>query len=105
MGVNSKMAAKEDITAIREQNLKRMIKTLGLHKHAKYKDVQRTIKDRLSSKLHAGDDISAVLADKFKFTATLFSCNMRSMNNKTTSLEGLDLWTYCRDNNALGIAL
>ena len=101
---NAKMS-KEEIRKIRGDALLELTKTLGLDLGSKAGDIRKAITDRIFKNLHIGDDLAKIVKKSPRQTATILTCNMRTMNNKTTSINGVEFWDYCRRINAEAICL
>ena len=90
---------------MREQQLVSMCNTLGITSSPSYGKVKQMIDKRVMNGLHTNGGIKVDTPGNKHSSCTLMSLNMRSIRNKLTSIEGIDLWTYCRDMNVQGFCI
>ena len=89
--------SREMINKTRLEVIESMAKTLGIPADsATYKEVRDRLHNRMQTELHAGDSTQHYNKHESNHTCAIASLNMRGMNNKLTSLEGIELWEYCK---------
>ena len=95
----------QQVKKMREQQLVSMCNTLGITSSPSYGKVKQMIDKRVMNGLHTNGGIKVDTPGNKHSSCTLMSLNMRSIRNKLTSIEGIDLWTYCRDMNVQGFCI
>ena len=86
---------KERLREIRTKTLLELSHTLGISDTSTHSQIRRIIDERVDEHLHCFPQSSARNQDE----VTLMSLNMRGMRGKLTSLDGIDLFSYCRERN------
>ena len=86
---------KERLREIRTKTLLEISHTLGISDTSTHSQIRKIIDERVNEHLHCFPQSSARHQDE----VTLMSLNMRGMRGKLTSLDGIDLFSYCRERN------
>jgi hypothetical protein len=87
---------REMINNTRKEVIDSMAKTLGISADsATFKAIRDKLHTRMQGELHVGENPQMQMHQN-NHTCAITSLNMRGMNNKLTSLEGIELWEYCK---------
>lgn len=58
--------------------------------------IRRSVDERMQKEMHKFHYIAPRGNKNSRLLATIMSLNMRSLNNKLTSANGIELWSYCK---------
>ena len=83
--------------------MREITKVLDLPNSSNYKTIQQAIRARFETNdvnAMQGHNVHNIVKDTKREQLTITSCNRRGMNNKTTTINGLEFWNYCTELNS-----